>query len=187
MSATNNRTADDDDRGFTITARDLLQANATIIAGVLIFLSLTLSFAEEFGRPLEPVMLFTIGLGTIPFVVSCDLLLTRWNNSAHGFRVARAVTSIGLLYLTGTIVLFLGLSQGLFDNDNDDNNNTTNTTAATTNNNTTITPTTTNTNNAADTITPVTNGTASESTTNSNGGIITVRNSTDSNNTINPN
>lgn len=54
----------------------------------------------------------------MPFVVCCDFLLMTWNDPAYGFRMARRITGIGLLYLVGTISLFLGLSQHMTDTNN---------------------------------------------------------------------
>ncbi len=146
-----------DDR-FTITARDLLQANATILAGVLIFLSIAVSFAGLFGRPLPLIGVIGTAASSIPFVWSCETLLKQSNDREEQFRMARVLTGIGLVSLTLTIATFLAFSQ--YDpatNNDDDNEDTTNTTAI----NTTTIPNATNITSAADTVATVpTNDTA---------------------------
>ena len=96
-----------DDYRFTITARDLLQANATIIAGALILLTI----ATSSDRPLTLLDVIVVSLGIIPFVISCRFLLERFKSEVYGFRMARHLTYYGLLGLVAVIVYFLGLSR----------------------------------------------------------------------------
>ncbi|HKH85961.1 MAG TPA: hypothetical protein VKA40_05370 [Nitrososphaera sp.] len=92
---------------YTITARDLLQANATIIAGALILLTI----ATSSDRPLTLLDVIIVSLGILPFVISCRFLLERSKSEEYGFRMARHLTYYGLLGLVAVIVYFLGLSR----------------------------------------------------------------------------
>ncbi len=92
---------------YTITARDLLQANATIISGVLILLTITVSFDRTFT--FWEVILLSIG--TLPFVFSCVLLLEEHWTREYGYKAAKHITYFGLFGLFIVIIYFLGLSQ----------------------------------------------------------------------------
>jgi hypothetical protein len=94
---------------YIITARDLLQANATIVAGVLIFVSLSASLSQ-FDTPFVIYGVIIVALGTIPFVYSIIFLVDDYRDITFGFRRAKVATRIGLQYLIGTILLFLVLS-----------------------------------------------------------------------------
>jgi hypothetical protein len=65
---------------YTITARDLLQANATIIAGALILLTIAISS----NRPLTLLDVIIVSLGILPFVISCRFLLERFKSESMG-------------------------------------------------------------------------------------------------------
>jgi hypothetical protein len=95
----------------TIDAKDLLQANATIIAGVVVFLTIAVSFSTSFNRPFPLISVIMIALGTIPFIFSCDHLLRNFEDPTHGFRWAKGITRLGLYYLVGTIASLLAISQ----------------------------------------------------------------------------
>jgi hypothetical protein len=99
------------DYKYTITARDLLQANATIIAGVLILLTLTASFSNSFGRPLYYVDALVVIGGTTPFIASSILIVEEYENKGRWFILAKRVTGYGLIFLVVTIVYFLYISQ----------------------------------------------------------------------------
>jgi hypothetical protein len=116
MSSSGNH---DDDNRFTITARDLLQANATIIAGALILLSISTSvFREQPSDELFPALaafsffldVLIVSIGMLPFVLSCRFLLMEFKNKEHGFRRAKRLTYYGLLGLFAVIVYFLFIS-----------------------------------------------------------------------------
>jgi len=96
-----------DNNNYTITARDLLQANATIIAGALILLTI----ATSSDRPLTLLVVIIVSLGILPFVISRRFLLERFKSEEYGFRMARHLTYYGLLGLVAVIVYFLGLSR----------------------------------------------------------------------------
>jgi hypothetical protein len=107
------------DEKYTITARDLLQANATIIAGALILLTI----ATSSDRPLTLLDVIIVSLGILPFVISCRFLLERFKSEEYGFRMARHLTYYGLLGLVAVIVYFLGLSRHTWwDDDNQTSN-----------------------------------------------------------------
>jgi hypothetical protein len=95
----------------TIDAKDLLQANATIIAGVLILLTLTGSFSSLFGRPFDFIGVLVVVAGTAPFIASTVILLDEYQDKIRYFRYARGFTYWGLIFLFATIVYFLGSSQ----------------------------------------------------------------------------
>ena len=99
-----------DDR-YTITARDLLQANATIIAGVLILLTIAASAVASSDIPFTLTDVIIVSAGTIPFVVSCIFLLEEYSKKEHGFRLAKRITYFGMIFLVGVIAYFLGLIQ----------------------------------------------------------------------------
>jgi hypothetical protein len=96
---------------YTITARDLLQANATIIAGVLILLTLTTSFSSSFGRPFYYIDALVVIGGTTPFIASSILIVEEYENKGRWFRLAKRITGYGLIFLVVTIVYFLSVSQ----------------------------------------------------------------------------
>lgn len=95
------------DNNYTITARDLLQANATIIAGVLILLTIATSSVRLFTR----TDILIVILGTLPFVFSCQFLILHFGSKERGFRWAKRLTTYGLIGLIVVIVYFLALSQ----------------------------------------------------------------------------
>jgi hypothetical protein len=78
---------------YTTTARDLSQANATIIAVALILLTI----ATSSDRPLTLLDVIIVSLGILPFVISCRFLLERFKSEEYGFRMARHLTYYGLL------------------------------------------------------------------------------------------
>jgi hypothetical protein len=91
---------------------DLIQANATIISGVLILLTLT-SFSGNFvtdsssSFPLLDKSM--IASAIIPFIVSTVLLLNLRLNEAKRNDYARKLTTWGLIYLAASVLLLLGL------------------------------------------------------------------------------
>ena len=78
----------DNNNNYTITARDLLQANATIIAGAFILLTI----ATSSDRPLTLLDVIIVNIGIVPFVISCRILLERFMSEEYGFRMARHLT-----------------------------------------------------------------------------------------------
>ena len=93
--------------------KDLFQANATIIAGVLIFLTLTISFASSFGRQLDYYGIITVAMGMIPFIFSSYWLLESFQSDEHRLRLAKTCTRLGLMYLFAAILYFLFLSANI--------------------------------------------------------------------------
>ncbi len=94
-----------------IDEKDLLQANATIIPGVLILLTLTTSFSSLFNRPFTFWDVLTVSSGTMPFAASSIILLEdHRNNRDFWFRLAKRLTSWGLIFLIAIIAGVLGLS-----------------------------------------------------------------------------
>jgi hypothetical protein len=100
-------TSGNNDDNYTIRAGDLIQANATIIVGVLLMLALTTSFESSFGRPLNFFDVIIVAGGVIPFVMSYMILLIDFKVKVQGFRWARRLTHGGLLYLVFAIVFIL--------------------------------------------------------------------------------
>ena len=100
------RSSNDYDDRYTINAKDLLQVNATIIAGVLILLTIATSSQRVFT--LTEVIIVIIA--TLPFISSCDILLTRYKSNESRFRVARITTGAGFIGLIMAISYFLGAS-----------------------------------------------------------------------------
>jgi hypothetical protein len=101
---------------MAIEDRDLLQANATIIAGVLIFLTImtTTQFSnasEELSHNDKIANRIIIGLGMFPFILSCWYLLLKSSSEKKGrhFIIAKYITIFGLTYLTIAVSLFLGM------------------------------------------------------------------------------
>ena len=80
---------------------DLIQANATIISGVLILLSLA-SLSRTSSLPL-------LDRTIIPFLASTILLLNLRLNEARRTDYARKLAIWGLIYLAATVLLLLGL------------------------------------------------------------------------------
>lgn len=105
MSTSGGGSSNDDDR-YTISAKDLLQVNATIIAGVLILLTIATSSQRVFT--LTEVIIVIIA--TLPFISSCDILLARYKSNENRFRVARIATGVGFIGLIMAISYFLGAS-----------------------------------------------------------------------------
>jgi len=105
MSSNNNsRGSDNNDNNIhTIGSKDLLQTNATIIAGVLILLTIATSSQRIFT--LTEVIIVIIA--TLPFISSCDILLTRYKSNEYRFRAARITTGVGLIGLIMAITYFL--------------------------------------------------------------------------------
>ena len=95
------------DSDYTISARDLLQANATVVAGVFILLTITTSS----DRPFTLLNMIIRGAGMVPFVMSCRFLLKEFSTKEYGYRMAKHLTYYGLLGLILVIILFLALSQ----------------------------------------------------------------------------
>jgi hypothetical protein len=85
---------------------DLIQANATIISGVLILLSLTTITGTSFLPLLDRTM---IASAIIPFIASTVLLLTLRVNEAKKTDYARKLTIWGLIFLAVTVLLLFGL------------------------------------------------------------------------------
>jgi hypothetical protein len=50
-NSSSSSTSGNDDDKYTVSAGDLIQANATIVVGVLLLLALSTSFSSSFGRP----------------------------------------------------------------------------------------------------------------------------------------
>ena len=84
-----------------ITARDLLQANATIIAGVLILLTITASF----DNPFTFWEVILVSIGTLPFVFSCVFLLEEHWSKEYGFKAAKRTTYFGLFVYSNNLLL----------------------------------------------------------------------------------
>src|ERR671925_1007534 len=85
---------------------DLIQANATIISGVLILLSLA-SLSRTSSLPLLDRTM--IASAIIPFIASTILLLNLRLNEAKRTDYARKLAIWGLIYLAATVLLLLGL------------------------------------------------------------------------------
>jgi len=85
---------------------DLIQANATIISGVLILLSLA-SISRTSSLPLLDRTM--IASAIIPFIASTILLLNLRLNEARRTDYARKLAIWGLIYLAATVLLLLGL------------------------------------------------------------------------------
>ena len=96
---------DSNDDRHTITSRDLLQLNGTILAAVLILLSIAASSARVFT---SSELILAITIATVPFISSCDILLTRYKTSEYRFRLAKIATGSGLIGLVTAIGWFLG-------------------------------------------------------------------------------
>lgn len=91
---------------MAITDRDLLQADATILAGVLILLSLFSSldniiYVSGFGRPL-------LALSIVPLAFCMILLVYGEYIPPKRLFVARALTITGLFYLGAIVMLIAG-------------------------------------------------------------------------------
>lgn len=92
-----------DDR-FTINAKDLLQTNATILAGVLILLSIAASLESSVG-----FFAVVVPLGIAPFLVSSTFLLALDSIPRdRALRLAKQTTLVGLYCLA------IAISAGLF-------------------------------------------------------------------------
>lgn len=92
--------------------KDLLQANATILAGVLILLAVTASIADSF----KPFAKISMAFATGPFIVSILFLLVgkvgKYQFSARTKLVRSAkVMIIGLIYLLIAVILLLTFSE----------------------------------------------------------------------------
>ena len=85
---------------------DLIQANATIISGVLILLSLTTITGTSSLPLLDRTM---IASAIIPFIASTVLLLTLRVSEAKKTDYARKLTIWGLIFLAVTVLLLFGL------------------------------------------------------------------------------
>jgi amino acid transporter len=85
---------------------DLIQANATIISGVLILLSLASLSRTSSLSLLDRTM---IASAIIPFIASTILLLNLRLNEAKRTDYARKLAIWGLIYLAATVLLLLGL------------------------------------------------------------------------------
>lgn len=110
MSSNNsNNNYDNSDDRYTITARDLLQANAAMVAGVLIFLAITISS----NRPFTLLNTIIVRAGIFPFIFSFVFLLQDTKSKEHRFKMAKRIVQYGLFGLIAAIVLFLSLSQYL--------------------------------------------------------------------------
>jgi len=96
----------DDDNHYTIGARDILQANATIIAGILILLTLVAS--NRIPTPNEIILILAT---VIPFVISCMFILIGIlradRDRKKDFKIASFATIIGLVYLAFVIIYLL--------------------------------------------------------------------------------
>jgi hypothetical protein len=92
---------------MTIEDKDLLQANATIIAGVLIFLTISIAIPSSPDLVTKWYLRLSIAAGSIPFVMSLTFLLMDFNAKEYGMKKARFLTRIGSYYLTGVIFLFI--------------------------------------------------------------------------------
>ena len=92
---------------MTIEDKDLLQANATIIAGVLIFLTISISLPGSSDMVAKWYLRLSIAAGSIPFVMSLGFLLMDFSSKEYGMKKARFLTRIGSYYLTGAIFLFI--------------------------------------------------------------------------------
>ena len=85
---------------------DLIQANATIISGVLILLSLA-SISRTSSLPLLDRTM--IASAIIPFIASTILLLNLRLNEVKRTGYARKLAIWGLIYLAAAVLLLLGL------------------------------------------------------------------------------
>jgi hypothetical protein len=85
---------------------DLIQANATIISGVLILLSLT-SITRTSSLPLLDRTM--IASAIIPFIGSTIVLLTLRLSEAKKTDYGRKLTIGGLIFLGITVLLLFGL------------------------------------------------------------------------------
>jgi hypothetical protein len=91
---------------------DLIQANATIISGVLILLTLTSfsgNFVTDSSSSLPLLDKSMIASAIIPFIVSTVLLLNLRLNEAKRNDYARKLKTWGLIYLATSVLLLLGL------------------------------------------------------------------------------
>ena len=91
---------------------DLIQANATVISGVLILLTLTSflgNFVTDSSSSLPLLDKSMIASAIIPFIVSTILLLNLRLNEAKRNDYARKLTICGLIYLAASVLLLLGL------------------------------------------------------------------------------
>jgi hypothetical protein len=87
---------------------DLIQANTTIISGVLILLTLT-SFSGNFVTDSSSLSLLDksmIASAIIPFIVSTVLLLNLRLNEAKRNDYARKLTTWGLIYPASSVLCF---------------------------------------------------------------------------------
>ncbi len=107
MSSSSSSSDNDNDDKYTISARDLLQANAAMIAGVLIFLAITISS----DRPFTLLDIIIVSAGIFPFILSYMYLLQDSMSNEYRFRMAKRITRYGLFGLVAAIILFLSLSQ----------------------------------------------------------------------------
>jgi len=91
---------------------DLIQANATIISGVLILLTLTSfsgNFVTDSSSALPLLDKSMIASAIIPFIASTVLLLNLRLKEAKRNDYARKLTTWGLIYLAASVLLLLGL------------------------------------------------------------------------------
>jgi hypothetical protein len=94
-----------------IDEKDLLKANATIIPGILVLLTLTASFSSVFDRLFTFWDVLTVSSGTMPFAASSIILLEDHSNRDFWFRLSKRLTSWGLIFLIAIIAGILGLSE----------------------------------------------------------------------------
>jgi hypothetical protein len=94
---------------MVLVDNDLIQANATIISGVLILLTLTSlsgTFVTDSSSSLPLLDRLMIASAIIPFIVSIILLLNLRLNEAKRSDYARKLTIWGLIYISRQVCCF---------------------------------------------------------------------------------
>lgn len=77
-----------------ISNRDLLQANATVIAGTLIFITIS-----SIGEVTAPYLLALVAGILLPFSLSSIIIISERRLSVSGYPVEKGVSMIGFAYL----------------------------------------------------------------------------------------